>query len=65
MAGVILWINKKGNVWDILFFNSTLAIVTLFIVGLYVNDIIVWRIVVGSLGTIATGEIIIRHLIKK
>jgi hypothetical protein len=61
---VIFWINKNRNAWDVLFFNSTLAIVTLFMVGILANNIDVWKIVAGALGFVATGEKIVAFFIK-
>ena len=61
---VIFWINKKRNAWDVLFFNSTLAIVTLFMAGILANDVNVWKIVVGALGIVATGEKIVAFFVK-
>jgi len=63
-SAVIFWINKKRNAWDVLFFNSTLAIVSLFMVGILADDANVWKIVVAVLGIVATGEKIVAIFIK-
>lgn len=63
-SAVIFWINKSRNAWDVLFFNSTLAIVTLFMAGILANNVDVWKIVVGALGVVATGEKIVAFFVK-
>lgn len=64
-SAVIFWITKDKNAWDVLFFNSTLSILTLFMVGILANDIDVWKIIAGTLGVVATGEKIVALFIKK
>jgi len=51
---LIFWINRKRNAWDVMFFNTTLAIVVLFMVGLLENS--VWDKVVYALGAVAVGS---------
>lgn len=63
-SGVIFWINKNRNAWDVLFFNSTLAIVALFMIGILASDAGVWKIVAGALGIVATGEKIVALFVK-
>jgi len=63
-SAAILWLHKGRNAWDILFFNSTLAILALFMVGVWANDLSVWKIVAIALGAIATGEKIIGFFFK-
>lgn len=60
----IFWINKSRNAWDVLFFNSTLAIITLFMIGILAKNVDVWKIVAGALGFVATGEKIVAFFIK-
>ena len=60
----IMWINKGRNAWDILFFNSTLAIISLFMVGILAKNLDVWKIVAIALGVIATGEKIVGFFIS-
>ena len=54
MAGVILWLNKGRNAWDIMFFNTTLAMVMLFMIGLLNSNF--WREIVYTLGAVAVGS---------
>lgn len=63
-SAAIFWINKSRNAWDVLFFNSTLAIVVLFMVGILANDSGVWKIIAGTLGIVATGEKIVALFLK-
>ena len=53
MAGAILFVCRNKNAWDVMFFNTTLAIVALFMIGLL--DSSVWGTVVWALGLVATG----------
>lgn len=61
----IFYINRKRNAWDVLFFNSTLAILMLFIIGLLVNNISVWKYIVVGLMVIATSEKITGFFVEK
>ena len=63
-AGFIMWLNRKRNAVDVLFFNSTLAILALFMVGIIADDLTTWRYIVVSLALIATGEKIIGFFIQ-
>lgn len=63
-SAVIFWINKNRNAWDVLFFNSTLSIMALFMAGILANNVDVWKIVVVALGVVATGEKIVALFIK-
>ena len=53
MAGFILLINRKRNAWDIMFFNTTLAIVVLFVIGILSPEH--WKEIVYALGAVGTG----------
>lgn len=53
IVGFIFYINKKRNAWDVMFFNSTLAIVALFMIGILNSES--WEHIVYSLGVVATG----------
>ena len=54
IVGVIFWINRKRNAWDVMFFNTTLAILVLFMIGILEND--VWGQVAYALGGVAIGQ---------
>ena len=60
----IFWINKKRNAWDVLFFNSTPAILGLFMVGILAQDSDVWKIIASGLIIIATGGNIVGFFIE-
>ncbi|OGZ45537.1 MAG: hypothetical protein A3C84_04185 [Candidatus Ryanbacteria bacterium RIFCSPHIGHO2_02_FULL_48_12] len=62
---VTIWVNRKRNAWDILFFNSTSAILTLFMIGILAGDLGVWKIIVVALGAVAVGEKIARFFFTK
>lgn len=62
---VIFYMNRKRNAWDILFFNSTLAILGLFMVGILADNIGVWKYIATGLIIIATGEKIVGLLVKE
>jgi hypothetical protein len=53
-ATLVLFLNKKRNAWDIMFFNTTLAILTLFIIGLLTDS--AWKEIVYTLGLVAIGS---------
>ncbi|HPL95825.1 MAG TPA: hypothetical protein PLF15_03580 [bacterium] len=53
-AGVIIYLNKKRNAWDIMFFNTTFAIVVLFIIGILTDNH--WKEIVYTLGLVAVGS---------
>ncbi len=50
---IILIINKKRNAWDIMFYNTTLAIYVLFMIGLIDGNS--WPTIIYSLGIVAVG----------
>ena len=54
MASVVFYLNRKRNAWDVMFFNTTFAIVVLFMIGLLKSD--VWDKVVYTLGLVAIGS---------
>ena len=54
MSLIIFWINRKRNAWDVMFFNTTLAIIVLFMIGLLEDS--VWDEVVYVLGAVAVGS---------
>lgn len=60
----VLWVTKNRNAWDILFFNSTLATLALFMVGILANDLSIWKVVAIALGVIATGEKIVGFFVR-
>lgn len=64
-ALIIFWINRQRNAWDILFFNSTLGIIALFMIGVLASDNNVWKIVAIAFGSIITGEKIISLFFKE
>jgi len=49
-SGIILLIVRKKNAWDALFLNSTVGIIALMAIGLFVNDKEVWLRVVSEIG---------------
>ncbi len=53
---VIYWICRNKNAWDVMLFNTTLAVVILFMIGLMENSL--WDEIVYVLGAIATGTAI-------
>lgn len=53
---IIFWINRQRNAWDILFFNSTLGIIALFMIGILANNNNVWNTIAIAFGLIITGE---------
>lgn len=53
MSGFILWIGRKKNAWDVMFYNTTLAIVALCIIGLLDGGL--WKEIVYVLGIVAIG----------
>jgi len=55
-AGVILFLCRKRNAWDVLAFNTILGIISLFIIGLIMNDKEIWLRVISYLGIVATGS---------
>ncbi len=61
---IIFYLNKEKNTWNIPFFNSTLVILALFIIGIMVKDLTLWRYIVVSLAVIAIGEKTIGFFIK-
>lgn len=62
----ILWLIKwqRRNAWDVLFFNSTLGLITLFIIGVLMNDKEIWLRVISFIGIVATGSAIASVFIK-
>lgn len=62
---VVLYICRDKNAWDILFFNTTLATITLFAIGLIAQSEKVWLAIVGVIGIVATGEKITSILTTK
>ena len=64
LSMTILGLSKNRNAWDILFLNSTLAIVALFMVGMLANNVSVWFVVAASLAIVATGEKIMAIFLK-
>ena len=60
----ILALSKNRNAWDILFLNSTMAIVALFMIGTLANNVSVWNVVAASLAIVATGEKIMAIFVK-
>jgi len=64
LSMTILGLSKNRNAWDILFLNSTLAIVALFMVGMLANNVSVWNVVAASLAIVATGEKIMAIFVK-
>lgn len=54
LATLILFFNKRRNAWDVMFYNTTLAVVVLFMIGLLAKD--VWKEVVYSLSLVAVGS---------
>ncbi|MBU4511701.1 hypothetical protein KKD19_00445 [Patescibacteria group bacterium] len=61
----IFKINNTRNAWDVLFFNSTLAILALFMIGVLANDTNVWKYIVIGLIIIATGEKVTGFFVEK
>ncbi len=53
LAGLNFWINRKRNAWDVMFFNTILAIVALFMIGILDSEY--WKDVVYALTLVATG----------
>lgn len=62
---IIIIFNRKRNAWDVLFFNSPIAIVTLFMIGILANNFEVWQAIVWSTAIIATGGSFAWSLINK
>ena len=60
----VFTLNEKRNAQDILFYNSTLAILSIFMVGIIASDPVVWRYIVISLAVVATGEKIVGFLLE-
>ena len=61
----IFFINRKRNAWDILFFNFTLGILALFMVGILSEDVGVWKHVAIGLIIILTGEKLVGFFVEK
>jgi hypothetical protein len=59
---IIFWINRTRNAWDVMYFNATLAIIALFMIGLLENS--VWDDVVYVLGGVALGSGAIAAFLK-
>lgn len=55
-------LNEKRNGWDVLFLNSTFAILILFFIGLIAQNIDVWKSIIIVLTIVAVGEKLIRAL---
>lgn len=53
IAGLIFWINRSRNAWDVMFFNTTLAIVVLFMIGILNPEH--WKEIVYALSVVAIG----------
>jgi len=51
---IIFYLNKGRNAWDVMMFNSTLAIIALFMIGLLENS--AWDEIVWVLGAVAIGS---------
>lgn len=64
-ALAILWLNKSRNAWDILFFNSTVGILILFMIGLLLDDKDAWLRIISFIGTVATGSAVVSAWLKK
>jgi len=52
-GSIILWLARERNGVDVMFFNTTLAIIILFMVGLLGNDY--WKEIVYGLSAVAIG----------
>ena len=65
-AGYILYLIKSQNrnAWDALFLNSTIGILTLFMIGVLVNDKEVWLRIVSFIGVVATGSALASSFLK-
>ena len=61
---LVLWICRKRNAWDIMFFNTTLATLSLFVIGILAKNNDVWIAIVAVLGIVATGEKILGFFMK-
>lgn len=61
---VTFYLCKNRNAWDILFFNTTLATTTLFIIGIIAQNEKVWLSIVTVLGVVATGDKIVSFFLK-
>jgi hypothetical protein len=62
---LIIIFSWKKNAWDVLFFNSPIAVVALFMIGILANDSEVWQVIVWSIAIIATGGSFVWSLINK
>jgi hypothetical protein len=65
IKGYKLLAESDRNGWDILFLNSALSIIVLFSIGLIVNELEVWKLIIGLLGAVAIGERLISALGQK
>lgn len=63
-SGYVLWICRKKNAWDILFYNSMIGILVLLTIGLLVNDKDVWLKIISFIGVVATGSAITSSFLK-
>jgi len=66
LSGYVLWLIKQQerNAWDVLFLNSTLGIIALFMTGILMNDKEIWLRVISFIGVVATGSAIAAVFIK-
>lgn len=55
-TGAVFYFARKRNAWDLLFFNTTLGILALFLIGILLNDKEIWLRVISFLGIVATGS---------
>jgi len=63
MALAVWFLSKRRNAGDVIFFNTTLAIVVLFIIGLIAGNL--WKEIVYILGAVAVGSNIIDIIKQK
>ncbi len=66
LSGYILWLIKwrRRNAWDVLFLNSTLGIIALFMIGILMNNQEVWLRVISFIGVVATGSAVAATFIR-